>query len=494
MGDFPFSFAVTLIEFFLMIFLTNTIGINAFWAGAIIFIGIVWDAITDPIVGYINDNTRSKIGRRRKYMLLFYLPMAITFLILFSVPSLFRDGPEGIKILITLSLYLLFTTFITLAGTPFTAIINEITDDYDERTSMTTYRMIGSVLATLLSIIIPEFLGLGNASQNNTHGYMLMGVIFGVLMLFFGYTSSFSLRERKRGVDYTRHRFDFKKYFIQSWKSAPFRQVCIMYMFSIATMNFIQGNLVYFINYKLLLPGLFLPIAGGVMVLAVIFMPFWMFVAKKANKRLAYIISVSMIAASLLSLFFTPQFDYAAAGVTPLLATPDMLQTGFKDLVIYYIPDINQNYGAVVSTLYHNLPWIFVSILFLSLGFSGIQMLPFSMVPDAVNFSSTAKEKKEGTYFGIVTFVQKMSWGLGMLLTGFILNVTGYLEPASSSPLRKPECRSCRQDRFAVANIRTWNNNPLQPVSRTLWDLGRNLRLEVQSRQKGPERSDQSDQ
>lgn len=47
---------------------------------------------------------------------------------------------------------------------------------------------------------------------------MLMGGIFGVLMLFFGYTSSLSLRERKRGVDYTRHRFDFKKYFIQSWK------------------------------------------------------------------------------------------------------------------------------------------------------------------------------------------------------------------------------------------------------------------------------------
>lgn len=248
-------------------------------------------------------------------------------------------------------------------------------------------------------------------------------------------------------------------------------------MFSIVTMNFIQGNFVYFINYKLLLPGLFLPIAGGVMVLAVIFLPFWMFVAKKANKRLAYIISVSMIAASLLSLFFTPQFDYAAAGVTPLLATPDMLQTGFKDLVIYYIPDINQNYGAVVSTLYHNLPWIFVSILFLSLGFSGIQMLPFSIVPDAVNFSSTAKEKKEGIYFGIVTFVQKMGWGLGMLLTGFILNVTGYLEPASSSSLRKPKCQSCRQDRFAVANIRTWNNKPLQPVSRTLWDLGRNLRV-----------------
>gem|GEM_PF-238484 len=430
MGEYPFSFAATLIGFFLMIYLTNTIGISAFWAGAIIFIGILWDAITDPVIGYINDNTRSKIGRRRKYMFLFLVPMAITFLMLFSVPSLFRDGNEGIKILITLSLYLLFTTFITLVATPFQAIINEITDDYDERTSMTTYRMIGSVLATLLAIIIPEFLGLGNASQNNVKGYMLMGAIFGVLILLFGYSAALSLRERKRGVDFTRHGFEFKKYFLQSWKSVPFRQVCIMYMFSIATMNFIQGNLVYFINYKLLLPGLFLPIAGGVMVLAVLFMPVWMKLAQKTSKRLAYLISVSMIAVALISLFFAPQFDYIGAGVTPILATPDLLQAGYQDLQVYYIPDINQNYGDVVRALYTNSPWVFISILLLAFGFSGIQMLPFSMVPDAVNFSNTAKEKKEGAYFGIVTFVQKLGWGIGMLLTGFILNIFGYLEPA----------------------------------------------------------------
>jgi len=430
MGDFPFSFAVTLIGFFLMIYLTNTIGISAFWAGAIIFIGIVWDAITDPVVGYINDNTRTKIGRRRKYMLLFYLPMAITFFTLFALPSLLRDGSEALKIIATLGLYLLFTTFITLAGTPFQAIINEITDDYDERTSMTTFRMIGSVLGTLFAIVIPDFLGLGNATQNNIVAYMLMGAIFGGLMILFGYTSALSLRERKRGLDYTKHRFDFKKYFLLSWKSAPFRQVCIMYMFSIATMNFIQGNLVYFINYKMLLPGLFLPIAGGVMILAVIFMPFWMLLAKKINKRFAYIVSVSLIVVALLSLYFAPAFDFAGAGITPIKATPDMLLEGYKNLDIYYIPDINADFGAVFGVLFREAPWIYVSILLLSLGFSGIQMLPFSMIPDAVNFSNTAKEKKEGTYFGIITFVQKMGWGLGMLLTGFILNVSGYIGPA----------------------------------------------------------------
>jgi len=77
LGDFPFSFSATLIGFFLMIYLTNTIGISAFWAGAIIFIGIVWDAVTDPIAGYLNDNAASPLGRRRKYIILFLVPLAM---------------------------------------------------------------------------------------------------------------------------------------------------------------------------------------------------------------------------------------------------------------------------------------------------------------------------------------------------------------------------------------------------------------------------------
>ena len=430
MGDFPFSFSITLIGFFLMIFLTNTIGISAFWAGAIIFIGIVWDAITDPIVGYINDNTRSKLGRRRKYMFLFYLPMAITFLMMFSVPSLFRDGSEFVKVIVTLLLYLLFTTFMTLVATPFGAIINEITDDYDQRTKMTTFRMTGSIIGTLLSIIIPEFLGLANASQNNTMGYVWMGVIFAGLMIILGYSSALSLKERNRNLNQTKHAFDFKKYFIESWKSVPFRQVTIMYMISVSIMNFIQGNLVYFINYKMLLPGIFLPIAGGVMVLAVLFMPIWMIFASKTTKRTAYIAAIFIVIGSLVSLYFVPQFDFQAAGVTAQLADPSMLLPQYQNLQVYYIPDVNIEMGQVIKVLWAEAPWVYFSIIALSLGFSGLQMLPFSMVPDAINFSSNAKEKKEGAYYGIVTFVQKMGWGIGMLLTGIVLHISGYLEPA----------------------------------------------------------------
>ncbi|MDD3478640.1 MAG: MFS transporter, partial [Candidatus Izemoplasmatales bacterium] len=429
-GDAPFSFSVTLIGFFLMIYLTNTIGISAFWAGAIIFLGIVWDAITDPVVGYLNDNTRSKLGRRRKYMFLFLLPMAITFLMLFSVPSMLRSGSELEKVLVTMALYLLFTTFMTLVATPFGAIINEITDDYDERTKMTTFRMASSVIGTLLSIIIPEFLGLANASQSNASSYVWMGLIFAVLMLIFGYSSTLALYERKRDLNPTKHAFDFKKYFIHSWKSAPFRQVTIMYMFSVALMNFIQGNLVYFINYKMLLPGIFLPIAGGVMVLAILFMPIWMILASKKSKKTAYMVAVTLIAVALLSLYFVPAYDYAGYGIQTVQATPEMLLPQYQHLEVFYIPDMNTDMGVVIKVLWEESPWVYFSILLLAFGFSGIQMLPFTMVPDAVNFSANAKEKKEGAYFGIVTFVQKMGWGLGMLMTGIVLHASGYLEPA----------------------------------------------------------------
>lgn len=431
LGDFPFSFSATLICFFLMIYLTNTIGISAFWAGAIIFLGIVFDSITDPIAGYLNDNVTSPLGRRRKYIILFLPAMAITFFMLFSVPALIRSQSEFLKVAVTLGLYLLYTTFITLVATPFGALINDLSDDYDERTSMMTFRMIASVLGTLFSIAIPEILGLSNASQDNTLGYVGMGAIFGVLMLLFGYLSALSLRERNKGGQ-ARVPFEFRKYFVSSWKNPPFRQACIMFMLSLACMNFIQGNLVYFLNYKMLLPSLFLPVAGGVMVLAVAFMPIWTLVSRKTSKKRAYILSIGVLCAALAILYFAPAFDYAEAGIAPVAADPGWLTPQYAGQVISFIPDVNGNYGAVLTLLWKTMPWVYPAILLLAFGFAGLQMVPFSIVPDAINFAIGAKEKKEGAFFGVVTFVQKLGWGIGMLLTGAILNGSGYIEPAKA--------------------------------------------------------------
>lgn len=430
LGDFPFSFSTTLIGFFLMIYLTNTIGISAFWAGAIIFIGIMWDAINDPLAGFLNDNVRSKLGRRRKYIILFLFPMAIGFIMLFGVPSALRGSSEAIKVIITLLLYLLFETVITLVATPYSALINEITDDYDERTSMTTFRMISSVIGTLLSIAIPEFLGLSNASENNADGYLWMGIIFAVLMLVFGYTSVLNLREKNNDLTLPKEAFNFKTYFIDSWKSTPFRQVCLMYMVSIAMINFIQGNLVYFLNYKMLLPSLFLPVAGGVMVLAIVLMPIWAFISRKTNKKVAYGISVVITIVSLLSLYFVPALDYQSLGSQVFHATDAMLNPPYQGMDVVYIADQFTDYGAVIRILWQSSGWAYFSIFLLGFGFSGLQMLPFSMVPDAINFSIEAKKKKEGAYFGIISFVQKFGWGFGMLMTGILLNAFGYLEPA----------------------------------------------------------------
>ncbi|MDP3131296.1 MAG: MFS transporter [Bacillota bacterium] len=432
LGDFPLSFSATLIGFFLMIYLTNTIGVSAFWAGAIIFIGIFWDAVTDPIAGYLNDNVKSPLGRRRKYIILFLVPMAITFFALFSVPSLLREGTEFAKVLVTLSIYLLFTTFITLVATPFSALINDLSDDYDERTSMMTYRMIGSVLGTLIAVAIPEVLGLSNASQDNTAGYVAMGLIFAILMLVFGFASVLNLKERNKGTKHARVPFEFQKYFIASWKNPPFRQACIMFMLSIACMNFIQGNLVYFLNYKMLLPALFLPIAGGVMVFAVLFMPIWTMISRKTSKRTAYILSIGVLCVALLVMAFVPAYDYAAAGVQAQLAEATLLRPDYQGLGIAFIEDINTDYLTVLTVLWTNIPWVFPAVLLLAFGFAGLQMVPFSIVPDAINFAIGTGEKKEGAFFGVVTFVQKLGWALGMLLTGAILNWAGYIEPAKA--------------------------------------------------------------
>ena len=429
-GDIPFSTTVTLIGFFLMIFMTNSIGISAFWAGFIIFVGIIWDAAIDPFIGYFNDHTVSKLGRRRKYLLLFFFPSAIAFLMLFSVPTLVRDGSEFVKIILTLFLYLLFSAFSSLAAIPYSSIVMDITNDYDERTSMMTYRMISSIIGSLLAVVVPEFLGLSNASQANSAAYFSMGAVFMGFTIVFGYIAAFNLKEKKKEIAAGHQKLNLKKFFVDSWKNKSFREVGLMYMFSIIAINFIQGNLVYFLNYKMLMPGLFLPIAGGVMILAVILMPIWTYISKKTNKKTAYIYSIIVISIALLTLTFAPPFDYASAGVTVHQATPSMLKEGFKDLQVFFIADVNTEYGQVFRVLLTHSPWVIASAILLSFGFAGLQMLPFSMVPDAINFVEEAKENNEGTYFGVIIFTQQLGWAFGMLLTGSILSMTGYVEPA----------------------------------------------------------------
>lgn len=144
------SFAVKDIAFgsFVLFYYTSVVGLDPALAGIVIFISMAWDALTDPIVGSLSDNYRSKWGRRHPFMAISGVPLAISLFALFVVP----EGLGQMQIFSwMLIVCLLLRTFLTMFTVPYLALGAELSEDYHERSSITGIRtLLGWLIAISL--------------------------------------------------------------------------------------------------------------------------------------------------------------------------------------------------------------------------------------------------------------------------------------------------------------------------------------------------------
>ncbi|QHI69811.1 MFS transporter [Tichowtungia aerotolerans] len=130
-GDGAFSITMNGMNNFAMIYLTQILGLNPGWAGVAISIAIFWDAVTDPVMGHISDNTRTRWGRRHPYVLVGGLLAAISFFMFWTVPQLL--GSAGVIFAAALTFNLMVRTALTVYMVPYTALGFEICPDYEDR-------------------------------------------------------------------------------------------------------------------------------------------------------------------------------------------------------------------------------------------------------------------------------------------------------------------------------------------------------------------------
>ncbi|MFA6867357.1 MAG: MFS transporter [Clostridia bacterium] len=410
MGEFPGGYLTTILSFFFLIYLTDYVKISPGFAGLILFLGFLFDGITDPLAGYLSDRSKNKFGRRRIFMLSAIVPLGIVFAALFTIPSFCIALSQPLKILVVLVIYFIYIMLYTLYTTPYFAIINDITDNYDERTSMMSWRMSLSILAVLISVVIPDFLGLSNVQTFSTKGFALNGAIFAGLVIGAGLISTFGMKERPNIKAETK-KFSIKAYFVDSWKCAPFRQACLCYFCSFACLAAINTCMIYYLNYYLQLPELFLPIAGGVMIIAIAFLPFWNVMCKKFGKKKSQITGAILISIGLLLLATVPASLGGAVGEVGQLSTINL--TMGQSLAIF----------PVVA---------YIATIIISCGFSALQMISSAIIPDAINFSSDKNQKNEGAFYGVVTLVFKIGTGFASLFIGLVLQITKYVEPPTN--------------------------------------------------------------
>ena len=167
-------------DYFLLLFYGTVIGLEPGLVGLAIFIALAFDALSDPLVGYWSDNFRSKWGRRHPFMYAAALPVALSYFALWNPPDW---GQTGLFLYLT-GLAVLIRTFITFYETPSSALIPELTSDYEERTSLQSYRLLfGWVGGSLMSIIMFGALMTGEAGMMDPDAYATYGIIGSALML-----------------------------------------------------------------------------------------------------------------------------------------------------------------------------------------------------------------------------------------------------------------------------------------------------------------------
>jgi GPH family glycoside/pentoside/hexuronide:cation symporter len=395
-GDWGSAGYGTLRQIFYAIFLTDVVGLDARLASVAALVGIVWDAINDPLVGMLTDRVRTRWGRRRPFLLFFSVPYGLSYLLLWWAP------PWHSQILLAITVTLAFMIsdgLATLVEVPFTALTPELTQDYDERTSLTTFRMffnlgVSLVTAVTAPMIVDAALKAGMTQQQ---GYLLVAGLFGGLaiipfLLIFAF-----IRERYQPPEDDRP-IPFFLTVRTAWANIPFRFASIIYMLNWITFDLVglvlpfyllywisSGNLLASIN----LFGLELPIESAVfavlLVTAFLALPIWLTLSKKTSKRTAYIVGMVFWAGVQLGLFF--------------------LQPGKTGIMI-------------------------LMAFLAGLSVSAAHILPDSMFPDVIEWDELRTgRRQEGIYYGVKNFIRKLTGALAIFIALQVLGWFGYQSP-----------------------------------------------------------------
>ena len=196
-GDIGFSLTSTILGVYFLFFMIEVVGLRPGIAAIPIGIGKVWDFVNDPIFGYISDRTRTRWGRRRPYLLFGALPLALTFTMLWYRPNF--ESTVALVVYYSVA-YIIFEASATLLYMPYFALTPELTSDYDERTSLTSYRMFFSILGSLLAFTLPLII-VGSFTPENAPKVLLMGAIFGLMSALPMFVTFFGTEERKDLID-----------------------------------------------------------------------------------------------------------------------------------------------------------------------------------------------------------------------------------------------------------------------------------------------------
>jgi GPH family glycoside/pentoside/hexuronide:cation symporter len=377
------------------------LGMNPFLVGLIAAIPRAFDAISDPMVGYISDNTRTRWGRRRPFILVGAILSGLVFALMWQLPG---GRSESFYFWVFLGASILFFLTYTLYATPFVAFGYEMTADYHERTRLHTF---ANAAGQLVWLGVPWFYAImANETlfRDTVHGARTLAIGVGVAVAALGVVPALACREKQLPSSTTErtqgvlaNTASFVKGIGITFKCRPFVKICAAtflvfngYQLGISFSLYVMIYYVFGGNDSGAgeLLGWFGTLTAAATLLVI---PLTGWLATRIGKRRTFLItiSVSLIGYALKWFGYNPDHPY----------------------------------------------WLLYAAPFVAFGVGSLFTLMGSMIADVCDYDELqTHQRREGVFGAIYWWMVKIGMALAGLLTGILLNVSGFAVELETQP------------------------------------------------------------
>jgi len=383
-GDFYGGGAGTLISFFYLVFLTDVVRISPGLAGTVILVSKIYDSITDPFEGVLSDRTRTKLGRRRPYLL---AGIPLVFLSFFAMFYPVNFESETTRFVFVTATYLFFSTVVSLVTLNYSALQAELTLDYNERTSLATFRIFFSTFSSILCALLP--LEIVKASADVRTGWIVMAIVFG-LIFSLPFIATVTITRERPEFQKQLKPFHWKQAFVEPFQVKTFVYVLIMYVTAFTAFDATQSIVVYYIKSYLGRGEEVSFVLGTLLIAQVISLPFYQWLSKRLSKSRTYLVgAVIFVLVMFFSFLFTP--------TTPAFA-------------------------------------LYVFAALVGMGSGGVVIMIYAIFPDIPDVDELRSgERREGIYSALTTFTRKLSSALAVFAVAQVLQFAGYIPPVEQA-------------------------------------------------------------
>jgi len=373
-------------------FLTDVVGLSPMLAGVCLVAGKLWDALSDPLLGAISDRTRTRFGRRRVFFLACAVPASLAFAAMWVD---LQSGSRTLMVVYYAVAYVAFKTLATALNVPYQALGPELTDDYNERTSLVAYRMAFSLGGAIVAGTVPHLVVTRFAAAGEpVLGHLLVAGGFGLLYVLCWWLIFARIAERP--VPGCPERPPFFRALALTLRGRSFRMLIGLYLCAFLALDGLTAAAKFFVEEYLGDPRLMTLVMGGMLGTALLSVPVYYKLIARFERRGAL-----------------------AAGLLLWI-----LGLGLLGLVR---PESS---------------WVLLlaAMALVGGGAAAAFVVPWSALPEVIDVDRLVNGRaQEGIFSGVMTFLRKLSTTGALFLISIALDLTGYCPPGEAVAAGQPE-------------------------------------------------------